>query len=272
MQLPEGHDMSKKGLPWFRLYAEAIDDEKLRLLAFEDRWHYVALLCCKSAGLLDAGDSEPMLHRKIAVKLGLQLRELEAVALRLAEVGLIDGGTFQPLAWDERQFKSDSSTERVKAFREKMKQGSNVSVTAQDTDTEADTKKKAKAGAATRGTRLPADWKPDDEDKAYATERAVDWKIEAENFRDYWTSIAGHRGVRLDWHATWRTWVRRSDKTLTVARGAPATPSPKGPTETPLEHALAYARQRRDRGELDPDAYDAECARITAKHRGEARA
>jgi len=56
------------------------------------------------------------------------------------------------------------------------------------------------------------------------------------------------------------------------APSQPTTPSPKGPTETPLEHALAYARQRRDRGELDPDAYVAECARITAKHRGEARA
>ena len=41
-------------LPWFRLYAEAIDDEKLRLLAFEDRWHFIALMCCMGQGILDS--------------------------------------------------------------------------------------------------------------------------------------------------------------------------------------------------------------------------
>lgn len=129
--------MSKN--PWFRLYTETVDDEKLRLLAFEDRWHFIAILCCKGAGLLDAGDSPDLLRRKIAVKLGLSPRELEEVVRRLEEVGLIDAGTFQPLAWNDRQFKSDTSTERVKRYRERMKRGCNVSVTAQDTDTDTDT-------------------------------------------------------------------------------------------------------------------------------------
>jgi len=124
--------------PWFRLYTEIIDDEKMRLLAFEDRWHYVAILCCKNAGLLDVGDSNAMLMRKLGVKLGLASRELEAALLRLEEVGLIDASTAQPAAWDERQFLSDSSTSRVKAYRERKKQAGNVSVTAQDTDTDKD--------------------------------------------------------------------------------------------------------------------------------------
>lgn len=125
-------------MPWFRLYVEMVDDEKMRLLAFDDRWHYVALLCCKGRGLLDAGDAHSMLERKLAVKLGLQLRELEAVANRLAEVGLIDADTFQPLGWDQRQMQSDSSRERVAAFRERKKRAGNVTVTAQDTDTDTD--------------------------------------------------------------------------------------------------------------------------------------
>ena len=105
-------------LSWFRLWADAVDDEKLRLLAFEDRWHFVALLCCKAQGLLDEpGD---LMARKIAVKLGLQLRELDEVARRLAEVGLIDQADFQPLAWDRRQYASDRSTERVRKFRERQ--------------------------------------------------------------------------------------------------------------------------------------------------------
>lgn len=115
-----------KALPWFRLYAEAVDDEKLRLLAFEDRWHFIALLCCKATGVLD-GEDASMRMRKVAVKLGLDLRELGEVARRLAEVGLIEAETLQPLAWDQRQFRSDHDTtaadrQRLKRARDAVKE------------------------------------------------------------------------------------------------------------------------------------------------------
>lgn len=29
-----------------------------------------------------------------------------------------------------------------------------------------------------------------------------------DGFRDYWVSVAGSKGVKLDWSATWRNWVR----------------------------------------------------------------
>lgn len=104
-------------LPWFRLYHRMVDDEKLRLLAFEDRWHFVALCCLKASGLLDEAVSD-LRDRKIAVKLGVQVRELEEIARRLSEVGLIDENLC-PLAWDELQKVSDSSTERSRKHREK---------------------------------------------------------------------------------------------------------------------------------------------------------
>lgn len=107
-------------MPWFRAYTEMVDDEKLRLLAFEDRWHYVALLCLKGQGVLDNAD--PLMLRKVAVKLGVDLRTLEDVARRLAEVGLIDQATLEPLGWDKRQMKSDSSAERVARYRAKKRQ------------------------------------------------------------------------------------------------------------------------------------------------------
>lgn len=134
--------MSASAMPWFRLYAEIIDDEKVRLLAFEDRWHYVALLACKCSGLLDAGDEPTMLRRKLSVKLGLAMRELEAMAERLDEVGLVDAETFQPKGWQDRQFQSDTSRERTRAWRaRKAKRSCDVTVTAQDTDTDSDTEK-----------------------------------------------------------------------------------------------------------------------------------
>jgi hypothetical protein len=38
----------------------------------------------------------------------------------------------------------------------------------------------------------------------------------ADEFRDYWISVPGSKGVKLDWLATWRNWIRRSK---------PSTPS-----------------------------------------------
>lgn len=143
--------------PWFRMYSEAVDDEKLRLLAFEDRWHFVALLCLKCQGVLDAGDDEKMLQRKVAVKLGLQLRELEAVQLRLQEVGLIGEG-FQPIAWNERQYKSDTSAERTRAYRERMKRHGDVTVTAQETDTDSDSDLKPSSSSVTVIPKAEADF------------------------------------------------------------------------------------------------------------------
>lgn len=141
--------MSMAEKPWFRAYAKMIDDGRLRLLAFEDRWHYIALLCLKRAGLLDKDESQQLRERMVAVKMGLQLRELEAVAGRLAEVGLIDAKTMQPLGWDEHQFVSDDSSSRVRKFRSKNHAAddsnedetlhvtaSNVSETPPETETE----------------------------------------------------------------------------------------------------------------------------------------
>src|SRR5690606_24121192 len=112
-----------KKLPWFRAYTEMVDDEKLRLLAFEDRWHFVALLCLKGQGVLNNDDT--LMMRKVAVKLGIDARTLEDVARRLAEVGLIDQETLQPLNWDSRQMSSDTdptNAERQRRYR-KRKQG-----------------------------------------------------------------------------------------------------------------------------------------------------
>lgn len=115
--------MSKQ-LPWFRVYTRMVDDDKLKLLAFEDRWHFVALLCLKGEGLLDKGDAPGLLMRKIAVKLGLDVRSLEEVARRLAEVGLVDQATLQPVKWDGLQMRSDTDTtaaERKKRQRAREK-------------------------------------------------------------------------------------------------------------------------------------------------------
>tara|TARA_R100001530_G_scaffold109837_1_gene77199 strand:+ start:29 stop:1009 length:981 start_codon:yes stop_codon:yes gene_type:complete len=86
---------------WFRTYADIVDNARIRLLAFEDRWHFVALCALKCNGMLEDGN-DPLLERKIALKLGVQLRELDEIKRRLMEVGLIDEG-FAPIKWEMRQ-------------------------------------------------------------------------------------------------------------------------------------------------------------------------
>ena len=73
-----------------------------------------------------------------------------------------------------------------------------------------------------RASRLPASWGPSDEDVAYcrAQRPDLDPARVAENFRDYWHAKAGKDACKLDWSATWRTWVR-NEKSSPVAR-APA--------------------------------------------------
>jgi uncharacterized protein YdaU (DUF1376 family) len=67
---------------------------------------------------------------------------------------------------------------------------------------------------STRGTRLPTDWKISDEQKQFCLKERPDlepMKV-AENFKDYWISAAGAKGVKKDWDATWRNWVRAEKK------------------------------------------------------------
>lgn len=134
---------SNKQLPWFRVYHEIIDDDKLGLLAFEDRWHYVALLACKRRGLLDKADKPELMMRRIALKLGLSVTALDEVARRLSEVGLIERLTLQPLAWESRQMRSDNdptAADRKRRQREKSKEKGKSRVTGTDvTRTEEDT-------------------------------------------------------------------------------------------------------------------------------------
>jgi hypothetical protein len=62
-----------------------------------------------------------------------------------------------------------------------------------------------------RGKRLAADWKPSPEAWAYGLSLGFSEHQlggELDQFRDYWCAVAGARGVKLDWDATWRNRLR----------------------------------------------------------------
>jgi hypothetical protein len=136
------------GLAWFRMYAEFATDPDIQSLAFEDQRHYIVVLCLKCSGTLDK--EYPSADRRYAVirrTLGLDSTAIDECKRRLMEAGLIDCH-WQPMAWDKRQFLSDSSTERVREFRKRQ---GNVSETPSETDTESETEtEKTKKLALTR--------------------------------------------------------------------------------------------------------------------------
>ena len=61
-----------------------------------------------------------------------------------------------------------------------------------------------------RGSRLPADWICENSWADWARKERPDLNITkvAESFYDYWISKPGAGGVKLNWEATWRNWVR----------------------------------------------------------------
>ena len=65
-----------------------------------------------------------------------------------------------------------------------------------------------------RGLRLTNDWEAPQEYIQFCnTERPdLDANMIANIFKDYWIGVAGAKGVKNDWFATWRNWVRRQEQ------------------------------------------------------------
>jgi len=83
-----------------------------------------------------------------------------------------------------------------------------------ETETEAykeetEAKRESEEKVSPKGSRLttetlPLDW------KTFACKERPDLNPEGvfQGFRDYWLSAAGSKGIKADWFATWRNWIR----------------------------------------------------------------
>lgn len=202
---------------WFRMYSEFATDPKVQMLPEAMQRRLVMLFCMR------CGDVTVTLRDdEIAFHLRISDTELEETKALFVAKGFIDSG-WNITNWEKRQFASDSSAARTKAYRDRKK---NVPVTshvtkgdALDTDTDTDTEQKKELGApapkaerSPTGSRLPADWKPDAELTLWAARNfpSVNAGMEADKFRDFWHGKAGKDGRKSDWPATWRNWIRRA--------------------------------------------------------------
>jgi hypothetical protein len=69
-------------------------------------------------------------------------------------------------------------------------------------------------------TRIPEDFWPSKELLEWQAEHfeEVDWKLETHKFVDYWSSVSGSKGMKTDWQATWRNWIRNNKKPKRTSR------------------------------------------------------
>jgi uncharacterized protein YdaU (DUF1376 family) len=79
-----------------------------------------------------------------------------------------------------------------------------------------DTKHKVKTQ---RGSRLPTDFLFPKEWADFCHQERPDLNIQKtfDSFKDYWVAKPGAGGVKLDWYATWRNWVRSQSAPKTFA-------------------------------------------------------
>lgn len=114
---------------WFRFYAAAIRHPKVAKLSDKDFRLWLELM---SVAAENDGAIPPLEDLKHLLK--RRLDHLSSAVDRLISGGLIDrlGDGYEPHDWSERQYKSDTSTERVRKHREKR----NVSETPPDTETD----------------------------------------------------------------------------------------------------------------------------------------
>ena len=88
------------------------------------------------------------------------------------------------------------------------------------------------ARASARGSRIPEDWRPTDEDIVWQRTQGIDDLLarrEYPKFVDYWRAKAGRDATKLDWSATWRNWLRRASES--------AAPPRRGLSKSDMERA-----------------------------------
>jgi uncharacterized protein YdaU (DUF1376 family) len=75
------------------------------------------------------------------------------------------------------------------------------------------------AAKATKGTRFNLVSIPEEWILFCKKERSdLNPTVVFDGFKDYWSSVAGQKGVKLDWSATWRNWIRNQKAGLSAVK------------------------------------------------------
>lgn len=102
-------------LPWFRFYCEFANDPKVQEMPEEHQRRLVMIFCLRCSDVLGT-----LRERSLAFHLRISEPQLMESKDIFMEAGFVDED-WNVLNWDKRQFISDSSTTRTRAYRERKR-------------------------------------------------------------------------------------------------------------------------------------------------------
>lgn len=188
---------------WFRLYSEFADDPKVQSMPEHMQRRLIMLFCsrCKEEKI---PESLRAFHWRISPA---ELAETKSVFM---ENGFIDD-MWNLLNWNKRQFLSDSSADRTRRYRDRLKRHSDGDVTKCDVieQNRTDTEQKKQSP---RGSRIPESFSVTEEHRTFARMNKLpspDSQIGA--FKDYWEAKSGKDAAKLDWDKTFHNWLRNAN-------------------------------------------------------------
>lgn len=167
------------------------------------------------------------------VQAGLSAGEAGAIAAEIYAAGVASASVRSSGAERTRRWRNNKASQTVTKrhavtpdidggetspnVTERHKPSQSDATTVSPIDTKIKNSKRQNSERSSRGTRLAPDWVPTDVDKSAAKQEGLsEFEIskEALRFRDYWIGRAGSGGVKLDWSATWRNWIRTAAEKL----------------------------------------------------------
>lgn len=110
-----------------------------------------------------------------------------------------------------KRVEAGSKGGKAKALKQKESDPSNAKAMLKQPEPEPYSKREAKASPKKRGERLPDEWSLPSTWGNWAMDEGLDEftvRSEASKFKDYWHSQPSSKGLKADWQATWRNWVR----------------------------------------------------------------
>lgn len=148
--------------------------------------------------------------------------------IKVGWMGKNDAGLFLP-NYDRHNSQTAKdralTAKRVSKHRKKELSNAECNATsndeslAQSLDREEKRREDIKVAKATKGTRflevdIADDW------IEFCVKERPDLNVKAvfDSFKDYWAGVAGAKGVKLDWFATWRNWVRNQKAGTSVTK------------------------------------------------------
>lgn len=206
------------GLPYYKAYPRDFVEGTIGM-PFEVKCAYRVVLDL----IYMQGGELPDDARYISGLLGCSIRKWKSIREALLEAGKLSvSGDFLTNKRAEKELETLAKLQdKQRENRSRPNKNSDLQEPRSD-HTEPDTEEKEDTNVSSKkpdpkpqkGTRLSSDWVLPKTWGVWAVAEGglpeADVRQEASKFRDYWIGVAGRNGVKLDWQATWRNWIRKA--------------------------------------------------------------